>query len=421
MKLRRVVVTGLGAITPIGNNVRDFWNNLLKGVSGAGPITLFDSSKFKTRFACEVKGYVPEDHYNVKELCKYDRYAQFALLVAKEAMQDSGLDLEKVDLDRAGVLFSSGIGGIGSLEKDMGEYLKNPDNPRFSPFYITRMIPNLASGHISMQYSFRGPNFGVVSACATSTHTVSLAFDQIRLGRADIMITGGAEAPITASGIGGFNAMHALSTRNDDFNTASRPLSKSRDGFVLGEGAGCLILEDYEHAVKRGAHIYAEVAGVAASADAYHMTATHPDGLGASLVMRNALKDANLETTDIDYINIHGTSTPVGDPSEIKAIQKVFGENAQRLNISSTKSMTGHMMGATGAIEAIISVLSTLYDEVPPTINHVEGDEDPEIDYSLNFTFNHSQKREVRAAMSNTFGFGGQNATIIFKKPTFQK
>ena len=416
MKLRRVVVTGLGAITPIGNCVSQFWENLLKGVSGACPITLFDASKFKTRFACEVKGFDPESILEYKELRKYDRYSQFALYSAKEAIQDSKLDLENLDCDRAGVIFSTGIGGIGSYEHDMVEYLQNVEVPRFTPFFITRMIANIASGHISMQYNFRGPNFGVVSACATSTHAVGLAFDQIRLGRADVMITGGAEAPITVSGIGGFNAMRALSTRNDEYATASRPLSGSRDGFVLGEGAGCLILEEYEHAIKRGAKMYAEVAGVAASADAYHMTATHPEGLGATLVMRNALKDADLSVADIDYINIHGTSTPVGDPSEIKAIKQVFGEHAWKLNISSSKSMTGHLMGATGAVESIVSVLSVQNDVVPPTINHQEGDEDPEIDYSLNFTFNKPQKRVVRAAMSNTFGFGGQNASIIFKK-----
>ncbi len=416
MELRRVVVTGLGAITPIGNNVSDFWNALLTGVSGAGPITLFDASRFKTRFACEVKGFDPEAHFDHKEVRKFDRYCQFALCVAKEAMEDAGFAEGQADSDRSGVVFSTGIGGITSFERDLLDYLSNPEIPRFNPFFIPRMIANMASGHISMQYNFRGPNFGVVSACATSTHAISLAFDQIRLNRADVMITGGAEAPITVSGIGGFNAMRALSTRNDEYQTASRPLSASRDGFVLGEGAGCLVLEEYEHAVKRGAHIYAEVAGVAASADAYHMTATHPDGLGATIVMTNALKDAGLSVEDIDYINIHGTSTPIGDPSEIKAIQKVFGEYAKLLNISSTKSMTGHLMGATGAVEAIASILSIVNSVVPPTINHREGDDDPDIDYTLNYTFNKPQTREVRAAMSNTFGFGGQNASIIFKK-----
>ncbi len=416
MRLRRVVVTGLGAITPIGNTVSAFWDNLLRGVSGAGPITLFDASKFKTQFACEVKGYQAENYYDVKEMRKYDRHVQFALLATKEAIGDAAFEEGSIDLDRAGVIFSTGIGGIMSYERDIADYLQNPDVPRFNPFFVTRMIANMAAGHISMQYSFRGPNFGVVSACASSTHAIGLACDQIRLGRADIMITGGTEAPISTSGIGGFNSMRALSTRNDEYQTASRPLSGSRDGFVLGEGAGCLILEEYEHAVKRGAHIYAEVAGMGASADAYHMTATHPDGLGATLVMRNALKDAELTVDDIDYINIHGTSTPNGDPSEIKAIQKVFGEAAKKLNISSTKSMTGHLMGATGAVEAIASILSIVNDVVPPTINHKDGDEDPEIDYSLNFTFNVPQKRLVRAAMSNTFGFGGHNATLIFKK-----
>ncbi len=416
MNLRRVVVTGLGAITPIGNNVPMYWDGLLKGVSGAGPVTLFDASKFKTHFACEVKGFNPDDYFDRKESRKMDRHVQFSLVVAKEALEDSKLALDQLDLDRVGVLFSTGIGGISSYEHDITEYLENVDVPRFNPFFITRMIANMAAGHISMQYGFRGPSFGVVSACASSTHAIGLAFDQIRLGRADVILAGGAEAAIGASGIGGFNSMRALSTRNDDYKTASRPLSASRDGFVIGEGGGCLVLEDYDHAVKRGAHIYAEVAGTAASADAYHITATHPEGLGAKLVMSNALKDAGMSVDDIDYINIHGTSTPNGDRSEIHAIQQVFGESAKKLNISSTKSMTGHLLGATGAVEAIASILSVVNNIVPPTINHQEGDEDPEIDYSLNFTFNTPQKRSVRAAMSNTFGFGGQNAAIIFKK-----
>ncbi len=416
MSLKRVVVTGLGAITPIGNCVSEYWNSLLKGVSGANLVTLFDATKFKTRFACEVKDFHPEVLFDHKDIRKYDRHVLFALVASKEAVEDSALNLEETDKNRVGVIFSTGIGGIGSYEHDFSEYLKNPDLPRFNPFFITRMIANMAAGHISMQYNFRGPNFGVVSACASSTHALGLAYDQIRLGRADVMITGGTEAPITISGIGGFNAMRALSTRNDEYQTASRPLSGSRDGFVLGEGAGCLVLEEYEHAVRRGAHIYAEMVGMGASADAYHITATHPDGLGAILVMQNALKEAGLSVEDVDYINIHGTSTPNGDPSEIKAIQTVFGDTAKKLNISSTKSMTGHLMGATGAVESIASVLAIQHDMIPPTINHQEGDEDPEIDYSLNYTFNTSQRRIVRVAMSNTFGFGGHNATVVFKK-----
>ena len=416
MSLKRVVVTGLGAITPIGNCVSEYWNSLLKGVSGANLVTLFDATKFKTRFACEVKDFHPEVLFDHKDIRKYDRHVLFALVASKEAVEDSALNLEETDKNRVGVIFSTGIGGIGSYEHDFSEYLKNPDLPRFNPFFITRMIANMAAGHISMQYNFRGPNFGVVSACASSTHALGLAYDQIRLGRADVMITGGTEAPITISGIGGFNAMRALSTRNDEYQTASRPLSGSRDGFVLGEGAGCLVLEEYEHAVRRGAHIYAEMVGMGASADAYHITATHPDGLGSILVMQNALKEAGLSVEDVDYINIHGTSTPNGDPSEIKAIQTVFGDAAKKLNISSTKSMTGHLMGATGAVESIASVLAIQHDMIPPTINHQEGDEDPEIDYSLNYTFNTSQRRIVRVAMSNTFGFGGHNATVVFKK-----
>ena len=418
MKLKRVVVTGLGAVTPIGNNVSDFWNNLLKGVSGANPITLFDASIFKTNFACEVKDFHPEDYLEYKEIRKYDRYSQFAMAVSKEAVEDASLQLDTMDTSRIGVIFSSGIGGIGSLEHDVEEFLENKKKglPRFNPFYIPRMIANMAAGHISMKYGLRGPNFGVVSACASSTHAIGLAFDQIRLGKADIILAGGSEAAITQSGIGGFSAMRALSTRNDEYQTASRPMSASRDGFVMGEGAGCLVLEEYEHALKRGAHIYAEMAGSAFSADAYHITSTHPEGLGAMIVMRNALEDAEMNVDDIDYINVHGTSTPNGDPSEIKAIQGVFGESAKKLNISSTKSMTGHLLGATGAVEAIASILSIVHDEVPPTINHKEDDCDPNIDYSLNFTFNKPQKRIVHAALSNTFGFGGHNASIIFKK-----
>lgn len=417
MKFRRVVITGLGAVTPIGNDVPTYWNNLLSGVGGSAPITLFDSSAFKTHFACEVKGFNPEEEFERKELKKYDRYVQFALKATREAIADSALDVETVDSDRVGVVFATGVGGITSMENEMEAVLSDGKGlQRFSPFYITRMIADMASGHISMKYNFRGPNFGVVSACASSTHAMGVALDQIRLGRADIMITGGAEAAINRSGIGGFNSMHALSTRNDEYATASRPFSKSRDGFVMGEGAGSLVFEELEHALARGAKIYAEVKGVAATADAYHLTATHPEGLGALSVMKNALKEAEISIDEVDYINAHGTSTPNGDVSELKAIQTLFGDRAKDINISSTKSMTGHLLGATGAIEAIAAILAIRDGVVPPTINHGEDDCDPEIDYSLNLTFNKCQKRSVRVAISNTFGFGGHNATIIFKR-----
>ena len=417
MELRRVVITGLGAVTPIGNSVSSYWNSLLAGVSGAAPITLFDSSAFKTHFACEVKGFNPEEEFDRKELKKYDRYVQFALKSTKEAIEDSALDVDSLDLDRVGVIFATGVGGITSMEQEMEAVLSDGKGlQRFSPFYITRMIADMAAGHISMKYNFRGPNFGVVSACASSTHALGVALDQIRLGRADVMISGGAEAAINRSGIGGFNSMHALSTRNDDCERASRPFSKSRDGFVMGEGAGTLVFEELEHALARGAKIYAEVIGFAATADAYHLTATHPDGLGALSVMRNALKDAGISVEDVDYINAHGTSTPNGDISELKAIQTLFGDSVKNINISSTKSMTGHLLGATGAVEAVAAILSIKYGVVPPTINHDEEDCDPEIDYSLNLTFNKCQKRDVRVAISNTFGFGGHNATIIFKR-----
>jgi 3-oxoacyl-[acyl-carrier-protein] synthase II len=419
MELKRVVVTGLGAITPLGNNVPDFWNNLLKGVSGAGPITRFDASKFKTQFACEVKGFDPNAYFDRKEVRKYDLYAQYAVAAAKESVEDAGLNPEKLDLDKVGVVFAAGIGGIATFEQEVGGYYTSEERiPRFNPFFIPRMIGDIAAGHISMMYGFRGPNFGTVSACASSTHALGTAFDLIRLGKANVIIAGGAEAAITPAGVGGFNAMHALSTRNDDPLRASRPFSKSRDGFVMGEGAGSLVLEELEHALKRGAKIYAEVVGTGASADAYHMTATHPEGLGAILVMQNALNDAKMSPDEIDYINVHGTSTPVGDPSEVKAIKAVFGDHAYELNISSTKSMTGHLLGATGAIEAIASVLAVKNDIVPPTINHAEDDNDPEIDEKLNFTFNKAQKREVHAALSNTFGFGGHNSSVIVKKFT---
>lgn len=417
MNFKRVVITGLGAVTPIGNDVSSYWSNLLDGVSGSAPITLFDSSNFKTHFACEVKGFKPEEEFDRKELRKYDRYVQFALKATKEALEDSFIDVEKVDLDRVGVIFATGVGGITSMETEMESVLADGNGlQRFSPFYITRMIADMAAGHISMKYNFRGPNFGVVSACASSTHAMGVALDQIRLGRADIMITGGSEAAINRSGIGGFNSMHALSTRNDDYKRASRPFSKSRDGFVMGEGAGTLVFEELEHAQARGAKIYAEVVGMAATADAYHLTATHPDGLGALAVMKNALKDANLSVEEVDYINAHGTSTQNGDVSELKAIQTLFGDSAKKINISSTKSMTGHLLGATGAIEAIAAVMSIVDGVVPPTINHDEEDCDSDIDYSLNLTFNKCQKRNVSVAMSNTFGFGGHNATIVFKR-----
>ena len=417
MELKRVVVTGLGAITPVGNNVETTWESLIKGVSGAGPITLFDASKFKTQFACEVKGFDPNEHFDRKEARKMDRYSQLAVVAAKEAVEDSGLNDESINHDRVGVVFSSGIGGIGTFEQEVGYYFQHEDmGPKLNPFFIPKMIADIAAGHISIIYGFRGPNYGTVSACASSTNGMISGFDLIRLGKADAIVTGGAEAAVTVSGIGGFNAMNALSTRNDSPETASRPFSASRDGFVMGEGAVCLVLEELEHALARGAKIYAEVVGGGASGDAYHLTASHPEGLGAMLVMRSALADANMKASDIDYINVHGTSTPVGDPSEVKAIEEVFGENAYKLNISSTKSMTGHMLGAAGAVEALACIMAVKNDIVPPTINHEPGDDDPEIDYKLNFTFNKAQKREVRAALSNTFGFGGHNACVIVKK-----
>ena len=417
MELKRVVVTGLGALTPLGNNVNDTWRNALAGVSGAGPITLFDASLFKTQFACEVKNYDPLEHFERKEARKYDRYAQLAITAAKEAIEDSGLDLEKENLDRIGVIFSAGIGGIKTFEEEVGNYYLNKERgPRFNPFFIPKMIADIATGHISMIYGLRGPNYATVSACASSTNAIADAYNLIRLGKANAFVTGGAEAAITESGVGGFNAMQALSTRNDSPETASRPFSKSRDGFVMAEGSASMILEEYEHAKARGAKIYAEVVGSGMSADAYHLTASHPDGVGAKLVMRNALEDAEMQPEEIDYINVHGTSTPVGDISETKAILDVFGEHSYDLNISSTKSMTGHLLGAAGAIEALLCVLSIRDQIVPPTINFTEGDEDPEIDYKLNFTFNKPQKREINAVLSNTFGFGGHNASVILKK-----
>ena len=417
MELKRIVVTGLGAVTPLGNDVETTWNALLNGVSGAGPITLFDASNFKTQFACEVKNFDPTQYIDRKEVRRLDRYSQLALASATQAVEDANFDLETVDKDRVGVVFSAGIGGLKSFEDEVGEYFLNYEKgPKLSPFLIPKIIPDIAAGHISMRYGFRGPNYATVSACASSTNALIDAFNLIRLGKADIIVSGGAEAGVSITGIGGFNAMHALSTRNDSPQTASRPLSASRDGFVLGEGAVCLILEEREHAIARGAKIYAEIIGGGLSADAYHMTASHPEGLGAKLVIKNALADAEITPEDIDYINIHGTSTPVGDISEIKAIKEVFGEHAQKLNISSTKSMTGHLLGAAGAMEALVCVKAVQEDIVPPTINHEEGDEDPEIDYSLNFTFNKAQKRVVNVALSNTFGFGGHNASLIVKK-----
>ena len=417
MELKRVVVTGLGAVTPLGNTVEETWNNLVAGVSGAAPITLFDASDFKTQFACEVKNLKVNDFIDRKEARKMDRYAQLAIIAAMQAVQDSGMDLDKEDKNRIGVIYGVGIGGIKTFEEEVGYYALHKENgPKFNPFFIPKMIADIAAGQISIQYGFHGPNYTTTSACASSTNALADAFNLIRLGKANVIVSGGAEAAITPGGVGGFNAMHALSTRNDDPEHASRPFSGSRDGFVMGEGSACLIFEELEHALARGAHIYAEVAGGGMSADAYHLTATHPEGLGAKLVMSNALEDAEMKPEDIDYINVHGTSTPVGDLSEVKAIQGVFGDHAYKLNLSSTKSMTGHLLGATGALEAMFCVKSVQEDIVPPTINHEDGDNDPEIDYNLNFTFGKAQKRTVNAALSNTFGFGGHNACIIMKK-----
>ena len=422
MELKRVVVTGLGAITPIGNDVATTWQNAKDGVSGAGPITHFDASLFKTRFACEVKDFNAEEHFDRRKARQLDLYAQYAMVAARQAVADAALETEGNGLDRnrVGVIVAAGIGGLHTFEEEAGYYALNADKgPKYNPFFIPKMIADIASGHISMEYGYHGPNYGVVSACASSNNAIIDAFNLIRLGKADVILTGGAEAAIYPAGVGGFNSMHALSTRNDSPQTASRPFSKSRDGFLMGEGSAVLVLEELEHALARGAKIYAEVAGGGLSADAHHLTATHPDGLGAILAMRNALDDAGMQPDDIDYINVHGTSTPVGDISEVKAIVEVFGENAHKLNISSTKSMTGHLLGATGALEAIFSVKAVEEDIVPPTINHDPEDRDEEIDYSLNFTFDKAQKRTVRAALSNSFGFGGHNATVIVKK--FQK
>ncbi|WP_305264668.1 beta-ketoacyl-ACP synthase II [uncultured Muribaculum sp.] len=417
MELKRVVVTGLGALTPIGNDVETTWNNAIEGVSGAGPITHFDASKFKTQFACEVKGFNAADHFDRKKARTLDLYAQYALVAAEQAVNDAKLTDEDINKDRIGVIIAAGIGGLHTFEEEAGYYALNADKgPKYNPFFIPKMIADIASGHVSMQYGFHGPNYGVVSACASSTNALIDAFNLIRLGKADAIVTGGAEAAIFPAGVGGFNSMHALSTRNDSPETASRPFSKSRDGFVMGEGSAVLVLEELEHAKARGAKIYAEVIGGGMSADAYHLTATHPEGLGAKLVMQNALEDAGLKPEEIDYINVHGTSTPVGDVSEVKAIKEVFGDHAYKMNISSTKSMTGHLLGATGALEALFCVKSVQNDIVPPTINHDPEDQDEESDYNLNFTFDKAQKRPVNIALSNTFGFGGHNATVIVKK-----
>ena len=418
MELKRVVVTGIGAVTPLGNTAAETWQNMLNGVSGAAPITHFDASKFKAQFACEVKNFNPEDFIDKKEARKMDPYCQYALSAATMAVEDSAMDLEKVDRNRVGVVFGVGIGGMKTYEEEVTAYAKTGDTigPKFNPFFVPKMIADICAGHISIKYGFHGPNYITSSACASSTNALADAFNLIRLGKADVIVSGGAEAAITAAGVGGFTAMKALSTRNDEPQKASRPFSASRDGFVMAEGSAVLVLEELEHAKARGAKIFAEMAGAGMSADAHHITASHPEGLGAKLVMENALEDAAMKPEDIDYINVHGTSTPVGDVSECKAIIAVFGQHAYELNISSTKSMTGHLLGAAGAIEAMASVMSVKEDIVPPTINHEEGDEDPEIDYKLNFTFGQAQKRTVRAALSNTFGFGGHNACVIFKK-----
>ncbi len=415
MQLKRVVVTGIGAITPIGNTAKAYWDSLLQGISGAVPITHFDASKFKTQFACEVKGFDPKQFFDRKEARRYDRYAQFGLVAAKEAVEDAGLLAEGIDRNRIGVIWASGIGGLQSFHNEVESFVKGDGTPRYNPFFIPRMIADIAAGHISIKYGFRGPNFATVSACASSANAMADAYNYIRLGKADAFVTGGSEAAITQDGVGGFNSLHAISTRNDDPKTASRPFDKDRDGFVIGEGGGAIILEEMEHALARGANIYAEVAGAGLSADAYHMTAPHPEGLGAYLCMKSALEDAGLRPDEIDHVNTHGTSTPVGDVVEPLAMVKLFGEHAYNININSTKSMTGHLLGGAGAIEAIATLLAVKYNLVPPTINHFT--DDPQIDNKLNFTFgNKAVERKVNAALSNTFGFGGHNASIIFKK-----
>ena len=414
MELRRVVVTGLGALTPIGNTLSTYWEGLLSGTSGAAPITYFDPTLFKTKFACELKGFDPLDHFDRKEARKYDRFAQYALVAVDEALQDAKFPIETADKDRVGVIWGAGIGGLETFQNEVLNFAAGNENPRFNPFFIPKMIADIAPGLISIKYGFRGPNFATVSACASASNAMIDALNYIRLGYADVMITGGSEAGITKAGIGGFNAMHALSKRNDDPKTASRPFDKNRDGFVLGEGAGALILESYEHAIARNANIYAELAGGGLSADAHHMTAPHPEGLGAIKVMENCLKDANLKPTDVDTINMHGTSTPLGDIAESNAIIEVFKEHAYAMNINSTKSMTGHLLGAAGAIEAIASIMAIKHSIIPPTINHQTVDEN--IDPKINFTLGKAQKRNVDVALSNTFGFGGHNACVLFKK-----
>jgi len=414
MELKRVVVTGLGALTPIGNSLSEYWEGLISGKSGAAPITHFDASLFKTQFACEIKNWDVNDHFDRKEARKMDKFSQYAMVSVEEAIADSALLDSNPDLDRIGVIWGSGIGGFNSFQDEAESFFKGDGTPRFNPFFIPRMIADIAAGHISIKYGFRGPNYVTVSACASSTNALIDAFNYIRLGKANVIISGGSEAAVNEMGVGGFNALKALSTRNDSPQTASRPFDAERDGFVLGEGAGALILEEYEHAVKRGAKIYAEVIGGGMSGDAYHMTAPHPEGLGAKNTMKYAIEDANIDPSQIDYVNVHGTSTPLGDVAEVKAIQEVFGDSAYSLNISSTKSMTGHLLGAAGAIEAIACVMSVKNDIVPPTINHFT--DDPELDNNLNFTFNGAQKRTVNFALSNTFGFGGHNTSVIVKK-----
>lgn len=414
MELKRVVVTGIGALTPIGNTTQSFWENLIKGTSGAAPITLFDATKFKTRFACELKNFDATQFLDKKEARKIDRFSQLALVASDEAVADAGIEKGQFEPDRTGVILGSGIGGLITFQNEVMEFAKGDGTPRFNPFFIPKMILDIAAGHVSMRHGFRGPNFSVVSACASSTNAMIVALDNIRSGKADVIITGGSEAVISEAGVGGFNAMKALSERNDDPQTASRPYDKDRDGFVIGEGAGILVLEELEHAKKRGAKIYCEIVGGGASADAYHITAPHPEGLGAKNVMLAALKDAGMQPSEIDYINTHGTSTPLGDGAEVKAILDVFGEDVYKLNISSTKSMTGHCLGAAGVIESIACIKAVIDDIIPPTINHFT--DDPELDSKLNFTFNQAQQRTVNAALSNTFGFGGHNACVILKK-----
>ena len=416
MELKRVVVTGIGAVTPLGLSAEETWKNLVAGVSGADNIKQFDATRYKTQFACEVKDFDPSQWIDRKEARKMDKFCQFAIASAAMGIEDAGINLETVDKNRIGVIYGVGIGGLRTMQDEIEAYTARKETPKFNPFFIPKMIGDIAPGQISIRYGFHGPNYATTSACASSTNAVADAFNLIRLGKANIIVSGGAEAVITDPGLGGFTSMHALSTRNDEPQKASRPFSASRDGFVMGEGAACLILEELEHAKARGAKIYCEMVGEGMSADAYHITASHPEGLGAKIVMEEALKDAGMKPEDIDYINVHGTSTPVGDISEAKAIKELFGEWAYKLNISSTKSMTGHLLGAAGAVEAMACVLAVQNDIVPPTINHEEGDEDPEIDYNMNFTFNKAQKREVRAALSNTFGFGGHNCCVIFKK-----